>query len=368
MSCGAEVDPGAGRCESCYSQLEGEVRAFRCPRCESVLELGTPQCAKCGMRFKVKAVRPSDTAEDERILEKLISYGKTGPGPSTAMEGRAEPTTVQGLSRDEEDAVREVVGQLSKLASTRGDLASDMAARLSKARDRLARISGSSPTDLPVDDVEAELRSVAEDLAGADELVTSAYRLSHDLARALSLPGVEALAKGKDLRSAAEGLAQKHAGGVPEDILQREEQVRKREEMVDRKIKAYAQKKRQLDEMEAGKARGSSPLTAPQPTQEPSGELAEKVRSLHELVSPDGACDDIGPCLSSLEEHVKELVSAKSALEQRVAQFVEGEDEVRRLLKVLDGLLGQLPSEAVDSFSKSDEFKLYERVLDRLRV
>jgi hypothetical protein len=46
----------------------------------------------------------------------------------------------------------------------------------------------------------------------------------------------------------------------------------------------------------------------------------------------------------------------------------EGEEEVRTLLKALDGLLGQLPPEAVERFSKTDEFKLYERVLDRLKI
>ena len=43
------------------------------------------------------------------------------------------------------------------------------------------------------------------------------------------------------------------------------------------------------------------------------------------------------------------------------------DDAIRRLLKVLDQRLGQLPEEAIDKFSKSDDFAIYERVLDRFK-
>ena len=162
---------------------------------------------------------------------------------------------------------------------------------------------------------------------------------------------------------------------IPEDLLEREEQVRKREEMVDRKIKAYAQKKKQLDELEAGLSGKPGATAVPAEADDRPKELdkvlealALKVRSVHELISSDGACDDVEPCLSSLDEHVRRLVVTRSELEQSVAQLKEGEQEVRTLLKTLDGLLGQLPSEVVDKFSKTDEFKMYERVLDRLSI
>jgi exonuclease VII small subunit len=145
--------------------------------------------------------------------------------------------------------------------------------------------------------------------------------------------------------------------------------------MVDRKIKAYAQKKKQLDAMEAEHSgtSGATPVPGEEDDRSRGLEktmeaLALKVRSIHEIVSAEGACDDVEACASSLEEHVKRLVVTKSELEQSVAQLNEGEREVRTLLKTLDGLLGLLPSEAIDKFSKTDEFKLYERVLDRLRI
>ncbi len=44
------------------------------------------------------------------------------------------------------------------------------------------------------------------------------------------------------------------------------------------------------------------------------------------------------------------------------------DEEVKKLLKVLDELLGKLPKEVIDEFVKSEEYKLYEKVLERYGV
>ena len=72
--------------------------------------------------------------------------------------------------------------------------------------------------------------------------------------------------------------------------------------------------------------------------------------------------------MASLEGHVRSIVATRSELEQTIAQMREGEEEVKALLRTLDNLLGQLPAEIIDRFSSSEEFKLYERVLDRMRI
>lgn len=253
MACGAGVEAGSSRCESCYSGLDEQVLAFRCPRCGKVLELGTAQCPDCSMKFKVKAVRPSDPAEDEKMVTRLIDWGRSSRGEKAEQE-----------------------------------------------------------------------------TAPASELT--------------------------------------EGGG--DSLEEREERLRKREEMVDRKIKAYAQKKKELEMRQAELRGDAGGQEAPGQgaTHHELERLARRVRSVHELVSLEGACDDLEACLSSLEERLRGMVVSQSELEQNIAQLKEGEDEVRTLLKVLDGLLGQLPTEVVERFSKSDEFKLYERVLDRLKI
>ncbi len=374
MSCGAALDAGTERCESCYSHLDSEVKAFQCPRCDKILELGTSQCPKCSMKFKVKTVRPSDVSEDERILEKLIDWGRTDKGEQVAPSPEAAPET-QGLTSDEAQSLSGLVRQMSGLADLRAEVASSMGTNLSEARERISRLMGSDPSSIPLDELESELRSVSQDLARIDELLSNARRLAEDVARTFSMPGPGGLAKGRVIALDIPGHVEGSNTVTPEDLLEREEQVLKREEMVDRKIKAYAQKKKQLDAMEAEHSGISGATLVPGEADDRSKglekameALALKVRSIHEIVSAEGACDDVEACASSLEEQVKRLVVTKSELEQSVAQLNEGEREVRTLLKTLDGLLGLLPSEAIDKFSKTDEFKLYERVLDRLRI
>ncbi len=372
MACGAGLEPGAERCESCYSQLDEEVKAFKCPRCGKVLELGTAQCPTCSMKFKVKAVRASDDAEDDRMVTRLIDWGKTGTGDRTARSS-APPARDEPLTMGEVKAVSGLLKEMSELADLRAEVASSMGTRISEARERITYLMDAGPSVRMVEGIEAELASIAMDMERIDEVLARTRSLSQEVTRTFSMPGPSGLAGQREVRLK---LPDSLAGAAPsgaDELGAREEQLRQREEMVDRKIKAYAQKKKELDAMDAalsskdgGRPRGAR--AAGGAAERSEAALAEKVRRIHELVSAEGACDDIEPCLASLEEHVQRLVVTRSDLEQRVAQLQEGEAEVRALMKTLDGLLGQLPTDVVDRFSKSEEFKLYERVLDRLNV
>jgi DNA repair exonuclease SbcCD ATPase subunit len=355
MSCGAVVDPAAARCESCYSELDHDVKAFRCPRCDKLLELGTAECPKCSMKFRAKAVRPADRDADDRMLSRLIESEKA-PRKGPALADAAPPA----LTDEEAGAVSGLLEGLAELAAARAE----MSKRAEDARERLSVMQAAGAASISADALRPVLEATSEDLRSMAAVLSRARALSADVARAFSMPGPSRLAGGREMALAVPAYADGPA--TDESLTEREEQVRKREEMVDRKIKAYAQKKKELEEAEARAAPAPGAAAAPGADQE--GPLGRRIRSVHEIISPDGACDDAEACLSSLEERVREIVGSRSELEQRVTQMEEGEEEVRALLKVLDGLLGQLPPDAVDRFSKTDEFKLYERVLDRLKI
>jgi len=372
MACGAGLESGADRCESCYSQIEDEVKAFKCPRCGKVLELGMAQCPTCSMKFKVKAVRSSDDAEDDRMVARLIDWGKTGR-EEKRVTAEVPPAQEESLTMGEAKAVSGLLKEMSGLADLRAEVASSMGTRISETRERISRLMDAGPSGHMVDGIEAELGSIARDMERIDEVLVRTRSLSDEVVRTFSMPGPSGLAGHREVRlRLPESLARPGIAGAG-DLSLREEQLRQREEMVDRKIKAYAQKKKELDAMEAGlSAKGGDKTGAAGlaglAAEKRGAALAGRVRAIHELVSPEGACDDVEPCLASLEEHLRRFVVARSELEQMVAQLQEGEAEVRALMKTLDGLLGQLPTDVIDRFSKSDEFKLYERVLDRLKV
>lgn len=80
----------------------------------------------------------------------------------------------------------------------------------------------------------------------------------------------------------------------------------------------------------------------------PSGELLEKIEVL--------------------EEKLADANKEREELREQIRKFEESRKEVSTLLKVLDQLLGKLPPEIIDKFSKSENFRLYEKVLDDLNV
>lgn len=374
MACGAAVETGAARCESCYSQLDDEVKAFECPRCGKVLELGTPKCPKCSMKFKAKAVRPSDEAEDQRMVSRLIDWSRRAR-PERSEPAEEEEPVAPTLTAEETEALSSLLRKLTELVDVRSELASGMSGRVSEARARISRLVGTDPSAINIDDLDAELAGLSEDLRRSDELISKTRALSEDFSRAFSMPGLSAMIGDRAVSITVPTSFVEGQNVTDASLREREEQVRKREEMVDRKIKSYAQKKKELDMLEASRSSGVSgdePEAAARKrdlaAEKRAATLAYKVRTIHELMSADGACDDIEPCLSSLEGHLRGLVVTRSEMEQRVAQIEEGEAEVRELLKTLDGLLGQLPTEVIQKFSKTEEFKLYERVLDRLSV
>ncbi|MBA3044195.1 hypothetical protein FP804_03560 [archaeon] len=67
-----------------------------------------------------------------------------------------------------------------------------------------------------------------------------------------------------------------------------------------------------------------------------------------------------------LNKRERELITKEKELGGRVEEKID--EEVKKLLKVLDELLGKLPKEIIDEFVKSEEYKLYEKVLERYGV
>ena len=42
--------------------------------------------------------------------------------------------------------------------------------------------------------------------------------------------------------------------------------------------------------------------------------------------------------------------------------------DIRRVLSIVDDLLGQLPDEVIDEFAKSKDFEIYERVISKYKA
>jgi len=72
--------------------------------------------------------------------------------------------------------------------------------------------------------------------------------------------------------------------------------------------------------------------------------------------------------MEALEEKIMDISREREEMSARLKKMEVCMVDTRDLLRILDQLLGRLPPEVIDEFSKSKEFKLYEKVLDDLKT
>ena len=69
--------------------------------------------------------------------------------------------------------------------------------------------------------------------------------------------------------------------------------------------------------------------------------------------------------IARLEATVSRLEKERQAVQAAENAAKEFDEDLKKVLKVVDDLLGKLPDDSIDAFAKSDAFKMYQKVLDR---
>jgi len=411
LACHQMVERGAKSCEGCLSELTDEVKAFACPKCKTVIALGEPQCPTCSLKFKVRAVRAKEPAKDDQFLMKLIEWGgQDSSGPENEVTTQAvssaatpephkTPADVERLRK-----LMELKESIKELMSNRSEMLERMERRIEMEKARLAQITEAQDSKVAAVQVEAEIMSLADEMADITMLQAHMDALSDEISSLLESVEVSEAVKERGL--AARALRKKLEAKEREvdELRAREEQLVKREEMVDRKIQAYAQKKRQLDEVEEDLKARLSRLEAEREDLQRLKAQAEGARTESERESAAADWEearkviakrlldikstimfhrtgkeatkediestevDLDEAISHVEEQLGALIMEKIKVQTDMQEASLVDEDIKRLLKVLDQMLGQLPEEAIDRFSKSEEFALYERVLDRFKI
>jgi predicted RNA-binding Zn-ribbon protein involved in translation (DUF1610 family) len=392
LQCKSSVDPAIERCPSCDSVFEREeVKAFFCPRCDSLLTLGAAACSKCGMKFKVKAIRHSESVVD---LDQHPPEEEVPSEPDTVAEPQT-PAEDTGMSTEQLEQLRALVGSITRAADARAQLLSHLGEHAVLGKDRLQSLAEVDAADPRLEVVEAEVVALSEDLADIMRLYSEMLSLADDISSLSEPLGLSDEAMRRGLAAKAVRLKSDESGAGEDVLRAREEQIARREEMVDRKIKGYAQKKKELDDREAElEARLERVKREQVLLEEAKADIAPEVgesvwqsdraefereigRRLARMGSTlrgdraaAGDADDLDveAQLSSLETDVRRVTDQRDEADIRIRESLEGEDEVRRLLRTLDQLLGQLPESVIQKFTQSEDYKLYERVLDRLKI
>ncbi len=407
LACHQVVEREAARCEGCLSELTDEVKAFACPKCKTVMALGDPQCPTCGLKFKVRAIRPKEPAKDDQLLMKLIEWGEKGsektarPAENTAAEAQAQRSPAEAERFRKLTDLKE---SIKELMANRSEMLERMEARLEQQKSRLAQISEAKDSASAAEQIEADIMSLADEMADITMLQAHMDALSDEISSLMESVDVSASVKERGL--AARALRKKLESKEREvdELREREQLLIKREEMVDRKIQAYAQKKKQLDDIEEdlkarlsrleadreelerlkaeaeGARTDSDREAAAAQWEETRKTVARRLLSLRSTIEfhrtgkettkeeIESAEVDLDEAISHVEQQLGALILEKIEVQTDMQEAALVDEDLRRLLKVLDQMLGQLPEDAIDRFSNSEDFSLYERVLDRFKI
>lgn len=415
MSCFQLLEAEVSRCPGCLSELTEEVKAFLCPKCSQVIALGTPACPKCGLRFKVKAVAAPDRTKDDQFLVKLIEWGGTPKPEETLVQPTAPLAKTSATSPSAEPAasvkpperlkrLAELKESVIELMQNRSQMLERMQRRIEAEKARLAQISVMEGGSATAEEIEKEIVALADEMADITMLQAHMEALSDQITDLMG--SVEIGEETRERGLAAKALRMKLEAKEKElaELKAREEQLAAKEQMVDRKIQAYAQKKKQLDmqeeelksrlakleeeraELERLRAAAAGARTESEREEAASAwrEERERLRKMVEGLRSsiirhrtgeapteaeiEAAEGDLGTAISDLEAQIADLIMEKVELQKKISEATFVDEDLRRLLKVLDQLLGQLPEEVIDRFSKSDDFALYEKMLDRLKI
>jgi len=391
-----------------------EVVAFQCPKCRRAMKIGSEQCPQCGQKFKLKSVRapppPPTDVEDERLLKKLIVMERMVPKPvpSVVEKPSESPPSPQPAPPPQRSPKLERLEMLKKsieeLVASRAQMLGNMETRLEEEKKRLASISEIKDEANASTQAEAQIMSLADEMADMTMLQAHMEALSEEISDLMTSSelGLSETARERGLAAKALRTRLEHREKELEELRARESQLASREEMVDRKIKAYAQKKKDLDDAEAAlnsrlkaveaertqldglraaasKASDASAARAVESRwTEEKAKLGKRIAGLHIVLAGPGeggavaeisaAEQDVDRLISDLESKLRAVVEEKKAVEQRMLAASAVDEDLRKLLKVLDQMLGQLPAEIIEKFSKSSDFELYEKVLDKFNV
>jgi len=402
LECRSSVDREVDRCPSCDSSLDEEVKAFSCPRCKTVLPLGTSECAQCGMKFRVKVVRQTSTTEGEStdVIEKSpdhLDKPSEEETISSEMENEASVEAAEPLSAEQLEKTHQLVESLTELGENRAELLSRMEQRHSDERQRLTEMKKIDGTPFRMDLVESEVLALADEMADIARLHSAMLLIADEISALVESFELSDEAKEKGLAAKAMKLSAEVSGSDAAQMKAREDQLAKREEMVDRKIRGYASKRKELEERESEisakleqldnekasfeAVRNASSVDARDSTEDAEGWREKEASAVARLSRLSAILDGrqaesgkgeldrtIESEFAAIEASIRRLLSEKSEAEGRLIETAEHEDELTQLLKALDQLLGQLPEAVIQKFTQGEDYRLYEKILERYRI
>ena len=350
------------------------------------------EAQKAPPRESLKITLPEAPAEPQKVISREMP--KEAPEIAitetiTAEKKPVVPTTVEGPPKDIFTRLNEAEANLHYVTIRNMKLV-----QIIRKQAEAGAADGSVDSKTLYDQLQAGLEDI-------DNLESQLHELRESAEAEPSRPQPAQVAVSTENAQEAHGLSNQALKKLLDErerevteLKEREEELARKEEHLNRKIRAYAVKKKELDTLSRQLEDGGKEIAG-----QGEGEVVDFPNELivddkqqwmkeqskiknglieirNEIVPKKGGMEYAQPQLSSdiaekieiLEEKLVGVSKERDDLSLRIKEMEESKGDVAMLLKVLDQLLGKLPPEIIDEFSKSKDFKLYEKVLDDLNI
>jgi ribosomal protein L40E len=382
------------RCPGCGEDFTGVIDAGLCGECQAVVTMDSDKCHKCGAVFK--PVKTQGGLNETEYLRRMLQWrglqaqklnGITPP-PTLDPAVMMAATASSPLGPQPVNVLYQLAEPLEKVLKLRRKRLEQMDELIAEAKQRIDELGETSD---PINQKEKtrlkrwidETQMERENLATIENSMIEMEKVYKNL---LALQQVEMQTKEESIRMRLDSVGaelermEKEKLTIQEretEIKRREDELRKILERIDEKekelsslerlltgrVKESEEHKKKLDDAEkqlekdkwmAAQRQLQSQLIAMK-NGDAGGESGERPGERDER-------------LNQIEERIDKLTKEKDEMLQEKQETNKLLSDINRLLKVLDDLLGQLPKSVISKFANSEDYKLYETVLQKCGV
>jgi chromosome segregation ATPase len=390
-NCNSEVEGVATECPGCGNTFNHDKDAILCPSCAVPNLPGSISCMKCGKLLKSASTGKPTTKEPAKKVE----------SPPSTPEG--EPPGEEQRSEVEEEKQKADIAEVKRRTQSLWELSEPFEKVIRSRRRRLSKINyllertkdklqeledAHSPED---EDERKKLRKQIGEIMGEKEEIVNIEEGIAEMERIyrnlLALQESELKKKQEALQDRLESFEDKIEEWTKErnGLKSKEYDLKTRESEIQRKIREIEQResnilererelkekmrelrKEELDLMKM-KFTGDTSMASRKGLMD--GEDGAKAKVVRiDSNTPTKDEEEINRRIKELEEQARRAVEEREKLKAANEEIAKDQMDVKKILKILDDLLEKLPDLEIKKFADSDDFKLYEKVLEKFEM
>ncbi|MCK4442912.1 MAG: hypothetical protein KAW09_00100 [Thermoplasmata archaeon] len=390
-NCNAEVEGVAIECPSCGLSFDHDRDAILCPSCAVPNLPGSISCLKCGKLLDT-------SASDKPVVKeppKEVQASPSPPEPPPAEEDEQEVVDEEKKKQDMEEAQRrtqslwELSEPFEKVIRSRRRRLAKINYLLERTKEKLEELEESHSSD---DEGErdrlrrqiGEIMGEKEEIVNIEEGIAEMERIYRNL---LALQESELKKKQEALQDRLESFEgkieewNKERNGLKtreHDVKTRENEILRKISEIERRELDIVKREKELKEKMRELRKEELDTIKMKLTKDPSaasrkGWVDEGDGTQAKVVPVDSSGptkdeEEINRKIAELEEEVTKAADEREKLKIANEEISKNRKDVKRILKILDDLLEKLPDQEIKRFVDSEDFKLYEKVLEKFEM